>query len=429
MPLSASAAGGDLPDLGPGVSVSHLERGGTAIVRPSQGAPVAAIELWYRAPSTGFGAKPQTAIARLAAQAVAASKPILGDSLGKMVDDAGGRLAITVYTDSIEISALVPARSARAIVKSMTTAYFAPVTTEDGFASAQRDVAQEALFSPFDLETVVRDAVFAQLFTDGPQHYPTVGDPKGLTAIDYAAVRTFATRAFRSANATLVVSGAVEASVTSAAVAVRPSDVLVAEPSAPAQIAAVPAPVTKPFVRQSGGYGWLGPAIDAQREATAMDFIADYLFRSDSGYVAKSVANVSPDAVLVGQFITLHDPGVMFVAYSGPNTQSIKSLVDAGFATIRTPLPAADFKAALAAFQYHLLSDLQTPVQLADNFGWYSVEGAPAYAPGVDGESGSYFSAVKSLTPAFVAAVAQKYLGKPPAVVTLTATPPQAESK
>ena len=87
--------------------VSHLARGGMAIVRPSQGAPVAAVELWYRAPSTGFGGKAQPSIARLAAQAVAASKPILGDPLGKVVRDAGGRLAITVYTDSIEISALV----------------------------------------------------------------------------------------------------------------------------------------------------------------------------------------------------------------------------------------------------------------------------------------------------------------------------------
>jgi len=123
--------------------------------------------------------------------------------------------------------------------------------------------------------------------------------------------------------------------------------------------------------------------------------------------------------VLVGQFITLHDPGVMFVAYSGNDAAAIKTFVDAGFASIQTPLPEAEFKAAVAAFEYHLLSDLQTPVQLADNFGWYSVEGAPSYAPGANGENGAYFNAAKSLTPAFVAAVAQKYLSKPAVVVTL----------
>lgn len=401
------------------MTVSRLARGGTAIVRPAQGAPVAAVELWYRAPSTGFGSKPQPSIARLAAQTVAASKPIVGDSLGKTVRDAGGRLAITVYTDSVEISALVPASSARAVVKAMTTAYFAPVTTDEGFHSAQRDVGQEALFSPFDVETVVRDAVFSQLFTEGPQHFPTVGDPKGIDALTSGDVKSFAVRAFRSQNATLVVSGAVDPSIATAAVPGR-VDTVDAELPTPGRLATAPTTVAKTFMQPSGGYGWIGPAIASEREATAMDFIADYLFRNDSGFVSKSVSEVNPDAILIGQFITLHDPGVMFVAYSGKGTDAIKSLVDAGFTAMQRPLPAAEFKTALAAFQYHLLSDLQTPIQLADNFGWYAVEGAPAYAPSANGERGAYFEAARSLTPAFVASVAQKYLAKTPAAVTLS---------
>jgi len=56
---------------------------------------------------------------------------------------------------------------------------------------------------------------------------------------------------------------------------------------------------------------------------------------------------------------------------------------------------------------------------LADNFGWYTVEGAPDYAPGVNGEHGAYFEAANSLTPEYVASVAQKYLGKAPVIVTL----------
>ena len=226
-------------------------------------------------------------------------------------------------------------------------------------------------------------------------------------------------RAFRSQNATLVVSGAVDPSIATAAVAGR-SDTLEAEAPTPGQLAPAPTTVSKAFMQPSGGYGWIGPAIASEREATAMDFIADYLFRNDSGFVAKSVTEVNPDAVLIGQFITLHDPGVMFVAYSGKETEAIKSLVDAGFVAMQRPLPAGDFKIALAAFQYHLLSDLQTPIQLADNFGWYTVEGAPAYAPSANGENGAYFEAAKSLTPAFVASVAQKYLAKRPATVTLT---------
>ena len=70
-----------------------------------------------------------------------------------------------------------------------------------------------------------------------------------------------------------------------------------------------------------------------------------------------------------------------------------------------------------------MLSDLQTPTEIADNFGWYSVEGAAEYAPGANGDNGTYFKMADSLTPEFVATVAQKYFGKAPVVVTLHPAP------
>jgi predicted Zn-dependent peptidase len=109
----------------------------------------------------------------------------------------------------------------------------------------------------------------------------------------------------------------------------------------------------------------------------------------------------------------------MFVAFAGKDTPEIKSLVDDGFTKVRAPLEPAEFAKALAEFEYHMRSDLQTPTQIADNFGWYSVEGSPAYAPGANGEDGAYFKAAGGLTADFVASVAQKYLGKPPVVVTM----------
>ncbi len=417
---AADAASGDLPNLGATTRVGRLASGGTIIVRPTQGAPVAAIELWYRAPSTGFGPKPTPAIARLAAQVVAGAKPIVGDPLGKVVSDAGGRLSITTYSDSIAISAIVPSSAARKVVKAMTTSYFAPVTSEDAYHEAQRQVAQEALISTFDAETVVRDAIFAQLFTSGPQHYPSLGDPKAIGDISFADVKAFAQRAFRSQNATLVVSGAVDPSIATAAVAGRSNVDDRAESPAEPVVATTVEAVKKTFVQPSGGYGWVGPSIANQREATAMDFIADYLFRTDDGTVVREATDAQPESLVVGQFITLRDPGVMFVAYSGKSAAPLRALVDAGLASMRKPLAAPAFSAALEAFKYHLLSDLQTPVQVADNYGWYSVEGSAAYAPGVNGEKGAYFEAATSLTPDFVAATAQKYLGRAPVVVTLT---------
>lgn len=416
------AATGDLPDLGANVTVTHLASGGLAIVRPAQGAPVAAVELWFRAPSVGFGPTPTPSLSRLAAQVVAASKPLVGKSLGKTVADLGGKLSITAYSDSVDVSAVVPASDAAMIVRAMTTAYFAPVATPEGLEAAAHDVAQEALISSFDVETVVRDDVFGSLFTSGPQHFPPLGDPKNVSTIGFDQVREFASRAFRADNATLVVSGSVDASVVASAVAGRSGETRTkSEPPAAGVFAAAPAPVTAPFVQPSGGYGWVGPAIADQREATAMDFIADYLFRPDSGYVSSRAARAYPESVVIGQFVTLHDPGVLFVAYSGKDAAPLKAMVDDGLAAMRKPLDAKAFAGARDAFEYHLLSDLQTPVAKADNLGWYSVEGAVAYAPGVRGVSGPYFDAARSLTPDFVASVAAKYLGKTPAVVTLTA--------
>jgi len=419
------AATGDLPNLGSRVTIGNLPEGGTYIVRPASGAPVAAIELWYRAPSTGFGAKPVPSLARLAAQVVAGSKPLIGDPLGKQVSDVGGRLAITVYSDSLSIAAVVPSQDARKITKSLTTAFFAPVVTDDGFRFAQRDVAQEALLQSFNPETIVRDAIFGSLFSSGPQHYPPIGNPKDVAAISIADVRAFATRAFRAQNAVLVVSGSIDPMIQTSASAGRSEtgEAAAAEPPTNPELAASPAAVNKVFEEPSGGYGWIGPPISNEREATAMDFIADYLFRPEAGVVTRAVEESSPDSFVSGQFITLRDPGVMFVAFSGKNAPDLRRKVDDGFATIRKPLDSRTFAAALAAFEYHLLSDLQTPSEIADNFGWYTVEGNVAYAPGADDENGAYFKAASQLTPEFVAATAEKYLGKAPATVTLAAEP------
>jgi predicted Zn-dependent peptidase len=417
--LPADAATGSLPNLGPGVTVGRLASGGTFIVRPVSGPPVAAIELWYRAPSTGFGSTPTTGIARMSAQAVAASKPIVGESLGKTVADLGGRLAITIYSDSISISATVPAAQARDVLKTMTTAYFAPVVTDEGYRYAQRDVAQEAFIAGFDPETVARDALFAELFSSGPQHYPPLGPAKDVSSISESDVRAFATRAFRSQNAVLVVSGAVDASIGAAAVAGRVQSDDSAEAPANPVLAPSYAPVTKSFSEPAAGYGWVGPPIGDERAATAMDFIADYLFRPDAGYVSRQIDDAFPAALVSGQFITLRDPGVMFVVYSGKQIDALKRIVDGGIAKVQVPLSAAAFASALQAFKYHLLSDLQTASQMADNFGWYSVEGNPEYAPGANGENGPYFKAANSLTPEFVASIAAKYLGKTPAVASL----------
>ncbi len=431
--VPVSAATGDLPNLGPHVTVARMPSGGTVIVNPSAGAPVAAIELWYRAPASGFDTKAAPSIARLAAQAVAASKPLVGSSLGATVKDLGGRLNITVYSDSLAIAAVVPASHAKDVVRIMTTAYFAPVMSDAGFKIAQRDVAEEALVESYNPESMMRDAVFASLFASGPQHYPILGGPKDVMGLSIGAARSYAVRAFRSQNAVLIVSGAVGSSIAAAAVTGRPaaagSALAAAEGHAALQVASSFEPVAKSFDQPAGGYGWAGPPIANEREATALDFIADFLFRPDTGYVTHDLAEHQPDALVLGQFITLHEPGVLFIAFSGKSVDAVRAKVDEGIGLVRKPLPATTFANALEAFQFHILSDLATPEHMADNFGWYSLEGNPEYAPGANGDAGAYAHAVASLTPEFVAGVAEKYLGKPPASVVMMPAQKAPEGK
>ncbi len=94
----------------------------------------------------------------------------------------------------------------------------------------------------------------------------------------------------------------------------------------------------------------------------------------------------------------------------------MRPLIDAALAALRAPLDAARFAAARDAFEYHILADLQTPSQIADNFGWYAVEGNLAYAPGANDATGPYFEAANAMTPASVAEVAKRYLAGPPVV-------------
>jgi hypothetical protein len=189
-------------------------------------------------------------------------------------------------------------------------------------------------------------------------------------------------------------------------------------PEAPLpEATAVPAPVD---TRGSdGGFGmmWAGPPIADEAAATAFDFIADYLF-SDGGPLQTAAGAVGTS--LDGTFVTYHDPGVFIVTATGGNVDAIRAAVTTALARIRTPLDADAFERARRAFVYRLLSHSETPDLLADNYGWYAVEGAPAYTPGENGAQGRYLQAVAALTPAFVAATAATYLGRPGAVVTVT---------
>jgi predicted Zn-dependent peptidase len=396
-----------------------LAGGGQYVISHTEIAPVAAIALWYRAPSSGFDAAGVPGLGRLAAATVAGSAPITGTPLGRYVGELGGRIAISSYPDSVAISALVPAESAASVVHAMTVSFFAPVVTAEGLKLAQRDVGEEAFFRQFNSEQTIDDALVGALFSDGPAHFPSLGATADVSKISLDQVKAYAARAFRPSNAVLVVTGAVDSSVVATAVPGRSDPAPHPEPPAAAHFVPQPQPVATTGVEPGQGLGWIGPAITAEREATALDFVSDYLFRPDTGVVQRAIAGTK--STLSGKFVTYHDPGVLLVTISGGDVPAARTFVDDALAAARKPLDKSTFAAARGAFLYHMLSDIETPGGMADTLGWYTVEGNQSYAPGLGGTRSHYFEIASSLTPAFVAATVDKYLSHPGATVAVEA--------
>lgn len=403
---------------GPSVTTMKLPGGGTGIVKPLDGAPVAAVELWFRAPSIGFDAKPQPGIANLAALAVAASEPLTGTPLATLVARAGGRFSISVYPQTVEVSALVPTAEAAAVLRTMSAVYFTPVLTQTGLTQAVDEVrADERLRALISPDEELRDALFSALFESGPNHFSPV-DAAGVASLGLDDVRAFATRAFRASNATVVLTGAVDSQLADAAVPGR------GEHEAPEALAATTGvlrtaaqQVTRTGTLPGFGYAWAGPSIKDERAATALDFVADYLFNPDTGVVTQQTRNL--DANIDAQYVTYYDPGVFYVEATGSQAAAVRTQIDAALAGMRKPLDPKTFDAARRQFEYHVTSDVSTPLALADNFGWYASEGNAAYAPGADLYGGRYINSIRGLTPKVVAETVEKYLGRSPAAAKL----------
>lgn len=418
--LSTPGAGPDTSTV-PLPLTGTLSGGGTYLIRPAGGAAVAAVALWYRAPAAGFEGDAVPGLGRLAASAVAASQPVTGTSLSAFVHQTGGRLSISTYPESVAISVVVPADRAAAAVRAMTRSYFSPVMSEPGLVMARRSVIEDGTVRAYDRGAAITDAIYAALFAAGPAKIPPYGSSGSFSTLTLDAVRAYAERAFRPANAVLVVTGAVDTSVLAAALPGRADAPAGAEKATPETLASVSGPVAARGAEPGFGLGWAGPPISDEREATAFDFIADYLFYPDTGVVQKAVR--TSGSSVVGTFVTYHDPGVFLMTASGGDQATVRTVVDAALQAIRRPLSRAAFEAARHQFVYHILSDGETPAELADTYGWYAVEGNAGYAPGEGGVSGAYLSAANALTPEFVAATAAKYLDRPGVSISVAPQP------
>ncbi|TAM75859.1 insulinase family protein [bacterium] len=406
VPLAAGAAG------------AHPAR---TIVQTGDGPPLAAVELWFRAPSVGFG-EPLVGIAQLAAESVAASVGH-GEPLAALVQDSGGRLQIATFSDSVQVTAVVPAASAARIARAAFEDYTRPALTQDGYKRARESVAVEAAESQADPDVQLRTQLFDALFAQGPDRYTALPTVKQLGALAYPEIVAFAKRAFRAENAVAVVTGVSESAPVLSALGGAGTSEPVEAPAASAASAAPPSVVSDSVAGPAFGMAFAGPPIADQRAATAMDFLADYLLDAKLGAVAEALHGVAPGTSVSGQFITLHDPGILLVEVVGNASGAARETVERALQRVQQPLDAQTFEAARRRYVYRVLHDSQSAQAQADNLGWYAVEGSPSYAPFNGGEQGEYLALARSLTPEYVANVARVYLKAAPAIATLTPQP------
>ena len=400
-----------------------LPRGGSYVLDPDPTVGTSAIALWFRAPGAGYdNATP--GISNLAATATAVAPLESGKSLYALVHSLGGQLNIEVYPDIVGIGAIVPASAARRVVAAMTAAYFAPSVDDAAVKTARANAAVLGVQQRYESDTTLHDLLFAQIFESGPAHYPPLPTSvPALTSITPAQVSAFAKRAFRSENAVLTLTGNVDASSISAVTDGSGTGTM--DSPYDSGLAAQPRSSTTTGSVDGVGLGWIGPPISDEKAATALDFVADYLFRDETGVVSKALDRAQSDALVAGQFITLHDPGVMVVTIGGAHEKQAEQRVLAALAGLQQPMDRQTFEAAREAFLYHVAADTQTPQQRADNLGWYTVEGNLQYAPGIS--SGTYVRQARELDPQYVADVVRRYLANP-VIVDLIASTPQKES-
>jgi zinc protease len=372
----------------------------------------AAVALWYRAPSSGFDATPVTGLSRLSALTIAASSPITGTPLSLLVRSYGGRLSIASYPDSVSITAVVTPNHVDDVVRAMTADFFAPVIDAQGFAVAQRDDAENGLYRSFDPSEAIEDSLGGALFSAGPYRDPTIAMPNTVAGVTLAQVRAFAERGFRPGNALLVLTGNVSGDALAVA-ATRDGATPTPEAITAQPVARTPGSLERDGNATGIGLAWAGPPISDESAATAMDFVADALFAPTTGPI--DVALSSLHAYATGKFVTYHSPGVFLVTITGDDAAAARPIVLRTIAAFAAPMSRSAFAQAREAFEYRLLADLDTPPELADTTGWYTIEGNAGYAP----SSGDYFHVADALSPQSVARTVQRYLTVTPAVVTL----------
>jgi len=434
--LSGSAAFADAPASPQASGVAYppgmtrLSDGLTVVARRATASPAAALEVWIRCPVSGYRA-PQPGIGRLAALALLEQK-VQGVSLRDEARRVGAQVGVSAYHEGTEIALLVPGYVSAPLLDRLIAQALRPRVDQAAFVAARQRLAAQQVASGEEPDQQLREALFAHVFASGPLHESTYGNARALAGLTLKDVSDFLAHAYVPQHEVVIAVGNIDATDVRESVS-RAAPQSAASQTIPASALAPPATAPVYLSHDTGSVagvalGWIGPPIQDERAATAMDFLSDYLAHPAAGVISKQIAGLDPTSAFSGQFITLRDPGVFMLAVNGerldPDAMNL-TLRQAIKSTLAGPMPSSDFGRAVDAFRTHLLRDMQSPQGIADNYGWYFVQGDSAYSPSSTDASlsGDYFNNVAALTPGYVYDIARRYLSANPAVVLLPKGP------
>ena len=292
---------------------------------------------------------------------------------------AGGELNINVYPDIVGVDAVIPSSGVRSVVAAMTAAYFAPAIGDAAVKTAQRDAAVLAVQQRYSTDLTLHDLLFEQIFSAGPAHYPALPDSvSDIARISPQSIADFAKRAFRSGNALLAMTGNVDASTIGV---VTDGNGGTMDAPFDSTLSGTTGGTTASGEVQGTGLAWVGPPIADEKAATALDFVADYLFRDNTGVVTRQLDARNKDAYVIGQFITLHDPGVMRVTIGGSGRQGSRPDRHERAPKNGDPAGSQDVRGGARSLSLPHCRRHQTPHDLR-HFRMVCLRGPPQYAPG-----------------------------------------------
>ena len=337
---------------------------------------------------------------------------------GTLIRGTGGRVAINVYPDIVDISATFRRTAARRVVAAMSAAYFSPAIDDDALKIARTDVAVLSAPEHYAPDDLLHDALFAQLFAAGPAHFAPIPARSCRPQSHYArrksrvckarlpfGERDVCARRQRRRNAAER-GDRRRRRARRTRLSIRRW-----------QRAAAGRTIDAAFRRRWAlrGPGRRSPTRSA---ATALDFVADYLFRDETGVVSKAL-DPTGDAYVNGQFITLHDPGVMLVTIGGSKPAGGEAHVLSAIAKLyRAARPAHRSPRRARRFCIISLPMRKCRKNRPTISAGTGAEGNATYAP--SDESSSYWKAARSLDPQFVASIVKKYLAHPVVVRLIT---------